>query len=162
VLQSLFAWKLLARLTGDVWLKALGTAFFVLAPPFIVRINWHLSLGAHWLILASLYLYFSPRLRLIPWILLFLAASLMTPILLAMTFLVFWAAHAKYYVNGDLSVLGGLKTLAIIITLLAVAMWEAGYFTVSSTGAAFPRFRFFCRVRPVQQRGNRTQSNFPL
>lgn len=135
LLQSFFAWKLLDRLTDGVWHKVFATLFFVLAPPFLWRIHWHLSLGGHWLILAALYLYFSCRFRPLPWILVLLAASLITPILLAMTILVFLAALVKHYSNGELSVLGGIKTLATTIPLLLFTMWEAGYFMVSAVGA---------------------------
>src|SRR5271165_5894719 len=85
LLQAFFAWKLLERIEDGVgvWPKVLGTLFFVLAPAFLWRIHFHFSLGAHWLILASLYLYLAPRFRAGLWILLLVFATLITPILLA-------------------------------------------------------------------------------
>lgn len=51
LLQSLFAWKLLDRLTDRVWHKFFATLFFVLAPPFVWRLQFHFQLGSHWLLL---------------------------------------------------------------------------------------------------------------
>jgi Family of unknown function (DUF6311) len=134
LLQAFFAWKLLERIQKGVCARVLGTLFFVLAPAFLFRIHGHLSLGAHWLILASLYLYLSPRFPEAAWILLLVVASLITPILLAMALLIFIAALAKHFFCHDLTLVkvAGVGGLTFIILLFA--MWEAGYFMVSTPG----------------------------
>ena len=134
MLQAFFAWKLLGRITDRVWHKVFAVLFFVLAPPFVYRLLVHFALGAHWLLLASLYLYLAPRFRSGPWILLVIVASLINPYLLAMTLLFFGAALAKHYTNGELRVAEGLKTVALTGALLLFVMWQAGYFMVSGVG----------------------------
>jgi hypothetical protein len=134
VLQSFFAWKILDRLTKRVWHKVFGTLLFVLAPPLVFRLSVHFALGSHWLLLASLYLYFSPHLRSGSWILLVVLASLTNPYLLVMTFLFFGASLAKHYASGELSMREGLTTVALTGGILAFAMFEAGYFMVSTVG----------------------------
>jgi hypothetical protein len=80
------------------------------------------------------YLYFSPRFRARWWILVLIAASLITPILLAMTILVFAAALAKHCFNRELGILEAIKSIAMAMALLLFVMWQAGYFMVSSVG----------------------------
>lgn len=142
LLQSFFAWKLLGRMTDRVWHKVFATLFFVLAPPFVWRLQFHFQLGSHWLLLASLYLYLSPRFRSISWLILLILASLITPYLFAMTILLFGATLAKHCTNGELRIMQGLKTVALTISLLLFVMWQAGYFMSSTVGdAGFGYFR---------------------
>jgi hypothetical protein len=144
-LQALFAWKLLDRLTdGKVgaWRKTVATAFFVIAPVFVWRIHWHFALGAHWLLLAGFYLYFSPGLNATHWIILLLIASLVTPINLAMVLIIFVAALARQYFSREINLLIVVRTLAIAFLLLLFTMWQAGYFMVSEVGSGgFGEFR---------------------
>ena len=60
VLQAVFSYKLCRRFTGDGLLAALGSAFFIISPPLILRMVGHFDLIAHWLVLASLWVYFRP------------------------------------------------------------------------------------------------------
>ncbi|MBV9671370.1 MAG: hypothetical protein JO076_00910, partial [Verrucomicrobia bacterium] len=139
LLQAFFGWKLLGRLTGTknmAWTRALATTFFVLAPPFVWRIHWHFALASHWLLLASLYLYFAPRFRLLPWVILLVVASLVTPILLAMVILIFAGCLASRYFDRELSLGGAAKALAITVPILFLTMWEAGYFIITELGAS--------------------------
>jgi hypothetical protein len=134
LLQSFFAWKILDRLTNHVWHKVFGTLLFVFAPPFVFRLSPHFALGSHWLLLASLYLCFSPYLRSRSWILLVVLASLINPYLLAMTLLLFGAALVQHYSSGQMSIGEGLKAVALTGGILVFVMWEAGYFMVSTVG----------------------------
>src|SRR5262245_21242767 len=82
LLQALFAWKLLGKITELAWHKVFGTLLFILAPPFLLRLQVHFALGAQWLLLASLYLYFSQRFPWKSWIVLLVLASLINPYLM--------------------------------------------------------------------------------
>jgi hypothetical protein len=57
ILQALFGYKIGFALLKDRLLAALASAFFTLAPPFVLRTGFHFSLSSQWLILASLWLY---------------------------------------------------------------------------------------------------------
>ena len=55
-LQFFFCFKIIYFFTRDYKFSALSAIFFTLSPILIYRMNVHLSLGAHWLILASFFL----------------------------------------------------------------------------------------------------------
>lgn len=60
-LQGVTAWLLLRLFTQRVWPLCAGTLLFLCMPVFIERAFRHSALGAQWLILWALYLYFSGR-----------------------------------------------------------------------------------------------------
>ena len=55
-LQYFFSFKILNFLTKDYFFSILSAIFFLISPILMYRLNLHLSLGAHWLILAFFYL----------------------------------------------------------------------------------------------------------
>lgn len=59
VLQAIFSWKLLEKITKNFWLKFLGSIYFILAPPLLWRLHGHPQFLGQWLILAAIYLYLS-------------------------------------------------------------------------------------------------------
>jgi hypothetical protein len=91
VLQAVFAWKLLT-----IWVKhwehaVLGTYFFCFAPIFIDRMTVHLALAGHWVILAGLYLLFSPKSTFKHWIVLAVVSMLVQPYLAIICAALFFA-----------------------------------------------------------------------
>jgi len=54
-LQLFFSFKIIYFLTKNYNYSFIGSFFFLFSPTLIERIHYHLSLGAHWLILAVLY-----------------------------------------------------------------------------------------------------------
>lgn len=71
VLQSYFAYLLLSRWIDNLTLRLIGAVFFVIAPIFLIRFGGHIAgLLSHWVILAALYLYFSPNFKGRSWVLL--------------------------------------------------------------------------------------------
>ena len=129
MLQGVFAYKLLSLFSTDRIAVLLGTAFFVLAPPFWWRINIECdALAAHWLILAGLYLYFRENFRQRDWIGLLCLATLTHAYLLAMV-LAIWGADTlqrwlKKQISLRMAVVYGLSVAAS----LALVMWVTGYF----------------------------------
>ncbi|HWZ91543.1 MAG TPA: DUF6311 domain-containing protein, partial [Polyangiaceae bacterium] len=61
VLQAWFAWLLVGLVTKVPLARAAGMGFFVLAPPFLWRLQGHYQMEGQWLLLASLYVCFGPR-----------------------------------------------------------------------------------------------------
>ena len=55
-LQLFFSFKILKKFTNSVPYSLIGSIFFLIAPIFIYRLNHHVSLIAHWLLLFTLYL----------------------------------------------------------------------------------------------------------
>ena len=127
VLQAVFAWKLLT-----IWIKhwehaALGTFFFCFAPIFIDRMTVHLALAGHWVILAGLYLLFSPKSNFRHWLMLAVVSMLVQPylaIICAALFLA-WALVALLETRF---VLQFTKRLCIFVVALFVSGWSSGLF----------------------------------
>ena len=55
-LQLFFSFKILKKFTDSIPYSLIGSIFFLIAPIFIYRINYHVSLSAQWLLLFALYL----------------------------------------------------------------------------------------------------------
>ena len=54
--QLFFSYKIIKKFTDSESYSLIGSIFFLLAPIFIFRMNWHASISAHWLLLFTLYL----------------------------------------------------------------------------------------------------------
>ena len=54
--QLFFSYKILMKFTNSSTYSILGSLFFIFAPIFIFRLNWHASVSAQWLLLFALYL----------------------------------------------------------------------------------------------------------
>jgi len=127
VLQAVFAWKLLT-----IWIKqwehvVLGTYFFCFSPIFIDRMTVHLALAGHWVILAGLYLLFSPKSTFKHWLVLASVAMLVQPylaIICAALFLA-WVLIALLETRA---VFQFAKKLCIFIGVLFASGWASGLF----------------------------------
>lgn len=145
ILQAFFAWKLLSLISEDLMIQILGTLFFVFAPPFLNRITAHMSLGAHFLILAALYLSLKPQIfkRKLAWSVLISVTALVHPYLLAMVALL-WISNLFFQiVSRHLTIKNALLEFAIVFSLLIIACWQEGYFIVGVAGAAVGGFGIF-------------------
>lgn len=144
-LQGLFAYLLLARISGDHWVSLAGSLLFILLPSLFFRIG-HDTLVAQWLILAALYLYtfpFSGRAALAGLGLLALA-TLVHAYLLLMVLAIggtWWLANLpRQWQSGGFREKAGalVYPLVAMAWLLAIA-YLAGYF-VAGGGLAAPGF----------------------
>ena len=127
VLQAVFAWKLLT-----IWVKqwehvVLSTYFFCFAPIFIDRMTVHLALAGHWVILAGLYLLFSPKSKFKHWILLAVVSMLVQPYLAIICAALFfaWVLIALIETRAYFQV---VQKLCIFIGFLFISGWSAGLF----------------------------------
>ncbi|MES2535664.1 MAG: DUF6311 domain-containing protein [Pseudomonadota bacterium] len=132
VLQAWFAWKLTGLLSDRTAIRTLGTGLFVFAPPMLLRMGGHLSLAGHFLILAALYLSFhpAPGRRRGAWVLLLALAALVHAYLLAMVALLWLADLAGKTMSRTLPMRSGVLELALVLSVTAIACWQAGYFSV--------------------------------
>lgn len=131
MLQAWMAWRLLSLVSPDLWLRAAGTIFFVLAPPLLIRMSWHMSLGAHFLLLAALYLVLAPALRRrrLAW-----GAVLATGVLVHAYLFVMVAALWLVDLLGrwrarELRARQAMVEFALLFACSAALSWLAGYFT---------------------------------
>jgi hypothetical protein len=134
VLQAWFAWKLLGLVSSHVGVRAVGTALFLFAPPMIMRMPFHLSLGGHFLVLASLYLGLHPdlRRRRLAWGALLAAAALIHAYFLAMVAVIWIADLTAGYFRKKLTLQSVAIELIGLFSLVSFCCWQAGYFSVGS------------------------------
>jgi hypothetical protein len=127
VLQAIFAWKLLT-----IWVKhwehaVLGTYFFCFAPIFIDRMTVHLALAGHWVLLAGLYLLFSPKSIFKHWIVLAVVSMLVQPYLAIICAALFFAWLLIALLNTR-AVFQFIQRLLIFIGVLFTSGWSSGLF----------------------------------
>lgn len=140
VLQAWFAWKLLSLMSDSFWIRIFGSFLFVFSPTMMLRVGLWTSLASLFLILAALYLIFRPNQtrRTLYWSLLIGIASLIHFYLLAMV-LALWLASLMddLFLQKKLSILKGLMESTVILIVLLICLWQAGYFSVNAgSGAA--------------------------
>jgi hypothetical protein len=154
VLQAWFAGKLVGLVSESKAIQAIGAALFVFAPPLLWRLHGHLNLVAHFLILAALYLVFSPaekRPR-IAWGILLVVSSLVHAYLLAMVALLWIAGLTQDAIRRKLLTQQFILELGVLMAVTGIACWQAGYFSVgpgtSSGGYGFYRMNLLSLVDP--------------
>lgn len=128
MLQAIFSWKILEKVTGNIWLKLLGSIFFVLAPSFLWRLHGSPSFLGQWLILAGIFLYLSSPYHKWGWLILLCISSLVHPYFLLML-LALWSADLimRKFIN-ELTSEELIKYAFLTGIILLVVMWQAGYF----------------------------------
>jgi hypothetical protein len=128
LLQAWFAFKLVGRLTNDTVVCLAGTAFFLSASIFLLRIYMHPALSAQWLIIAGFYLAFDEKFRSRAWFILLCVAIWVHAYLFVMVAFL-WLADIvqrlwRRECSPKKSVLHGISVFAVVLIL----MWAAGYF----------------------------------
>ena len=132
-LQAVMAWRLIGLVTPHPLPRLAGTLLFALSPTMLNRLAGHIALGAHFLLLAALYLCLTraaPLLRLLQWTGLLLLASLIHSYLLPMV-AGFWAADwLARLVARDRR--GWLLAIEALVTPGAglSGLWLAGFFAL--------------------------------
>ena len=134
MLQGLFAFRILYRLTSAPLASLVASAFFIIAPPFLLRVPGHFALAGHWILLAGLWLYLASNFRARGWGLLAIVASLVHGYLLVMLLSVWTADIAQRLLKKELGVRQAALIAVTTLALLVLCMWAAGYFAVSSPG----------------------------
>lgn len=126
MLQVVFAWALLRRHAPGVVALWLGTALLAALPTLFARYV-HANLFAHWLILASLWLYTDERrsAALRWWLPLIAAAALIHSYLLVMVGAIWASAMLEAFVRGDGRTRGAIsaQAAAVLALVAALAVW---------------------------------------
>ena len=148
-LQGYFGAKLLTRFISEGSAIFFGSLFFVLSPALLFRVGVmnHYHLGAHWMILLGLYLYFDDDARARAWSTLLCFAMLTSVYIAAMLLAVFFAHQMKIMLCTR------SFRISLIATPLAFAIlgfWLMGYLSMqgSVTGSNFFRLNAFAYLNP--------------
>lgn len=131
ILQAIFSWKLLEKITDNQWFKFLGSIFFVLSPVFLSRYTGIFFLG-QWLILAAIWLYLSLRFRSYAWCALLCTSSLVHAYFLFMLLTLWIADLINRKILIELTYLQIIKHFFLTALILLIVMWQAGYFMLHS------------------------------
>jgi len=140
ILQGYFASLLLGQVIQNPILNLLGTFFFLLSPTLVhLSLLGHESQACHWLILASLYLYFqADSLRnKIKWVLVMLASAMIHFYLLVMVIIIWMGYLLKHLLEGNREkIISVIKFGAVSSISTLLAMWVAGYFVIDAASSA--------------------------
>jgi len=148
LLQSFFAWKLLGLASDDRAsgrergiVQLMGAGLFVFAPPLLFRLNMgHYALVGHWTILAALLLNLRPPRRpVLAWSALIFATALIHTYLLAIVCFLWGSSWVSRSMVGKRNRMVAAGEIVGIACLAVGALWEAGFFLVSS-GRDLPGF----------------------
>ncbi len=165
ILQGFFAEKILGHFGLLTHERILGSLSVVVAPALIYRLVMsHLDLGAHWTILAGLYLYwaseFATRTRI--WTVLLGATLCIHMYLFVMVFAIALAAAIKDGLpSKDRTPLSTLvRQFSLVAVILGVVWWLLGYAALlgSARGVGFFRLNAFAFINP----GGGPSSEFSL
>lgn len=144
MLQGLFGYLLLERLLKKKSLAVIGSVIFILSPIMLFRLGGHSALGAHWLLLWSLFLVLEPygNIRIGQWTAILLLCLLIHPYLFFMCGAVFVAdLLRRVCIINTIS----LKRASVFFTLeVAAALvmsFLVGIFSVG--GGAAPGYGVF-------------------
>jgi hypothetical protein len=154
-LQGYFACRLLMLFTRRGSVLVGGVLLFLLSPIMLLRSQEHLALTAHWIVLASLYLYYAPpdKRRLLQWLALLWLAPWVHAYLMFMAYAV-WAAYVLRHgvLDRRWPVMRTLLWMACAFGGSLSMMWLAGYFgdmDVSAGGFGYYSMNLLAPLLPA-------------
>ena len=148
-LQGYFGAKLISRFGVTALHCILGSVFFVTSPALLYRtgVMNHYHLGAHWMILLALYLYFDSRNRVRAWAVL-LPFAMLTSIYIATMLLGIFVAHqVKLYLRSQKLT---VKDVSLPLISALGGFFVMGYLEMESTvtGSNFFRLNLISFLNP--------------
>jgi len=138
MLQGMFSYLILKHYFKQKILAVLGSIFFILSPTMLFRLNGHFALGAHWLLLWSLYLNLKSTsvFKIKQWTAIIVLSLLTHPYLFIMCGALFMADLLQHlFVTKTLQWKKALYILIAEMLLTILAAWIVGIFAVGNSGA---------------------------
>lgn len=136
-LQAFFAWKLTSIASENILIKTLGAGLLVFSLPMLSRLNEqtaHYALAGHFLILAALYLCFSPKqeYKRYEWPILLTLSVLIHFYIFAMVAAIWLAQYLDDIFQHKKMALKNVTPEPILALIsVGLASWLAGYFVIS-------------------------------
>ncbi len=134
-LQYYFSYKIINYLTRNNLYSAISSIFFIISPILIYRLNLHLSLCAHWLILASIYLDLNHNQKKILFKKIFLIVLSSLIHFYFTIILIFMNIFFSFFNNKTKISKNFLKENLLIFFFLIISMYLVGYFHIPATDA---------------------------
>lgn len=133
VLQAVFAVLIAYHLGLSRILQLAAAIFCVIQPAFLARLDVHLALSGHWVLLAAIYLYVrKPAPAIWAWPLLLATVSAIHGYLLVMVFAIWFAAVVQRAWLGSASPRRLGIEAAITIAAIVATLWLCGVFMAGS------------------------------
>jgi len=140
IFQAYFSWLLIGLIKPNWTIRSLATVLFLFAPPFLIRVGFHASFCAQFLIIASLYQVLRPQIKSFntSWILLIAAAALINGYILFMVLLIYLGNLMDLALTQKIMrPIIAIKELCLSLIVLLFSLWLAGYFVPGASGGEF-------------------------
>tara|TARA_Y100000590_G_C15736741_1_gene1018782 strand:+ start:871 stop:3015 length:2145 start_codon:yes stop_codon:yes gene_type:complete len=145
-LQLFFSYKIIKKFTNSEIYSFIASIFFLIAPIFIFRVNWHGSFAGQWLLLSALYLSLFKDIYKFnnSWILLIILSALIEYSSLIMILGIYSLLRIFNLQLNKNDILKIIKDFFIISILLLLTLYLAGYFEVRASdtlGVGFGQYK---------------------
>jgi|TARA_Y100000310_G_scaffold331040_1_gene403894 hypothetical protein len=130
--QLFFSFKILKKFTNSDLYSLVGSIFFLIAPIFIFKINWHGSAAMGGLLLCTLYLGLTKEINesKLSWIVLIIVASLIEYSSMLMIIVVYSFLRIINFTFDKKSFFELTKDFFLISSLLLFTLYITGYFEI--------------------------------
>ena len=128
--QLFFSFKILKKFTNSAPYSLIGSFFFLFAPIFVYRLQWHASLAGQWILLFALYLGLTQKIDKAKWSWFFLIilASLINIYLTVIILTVYSVLRIFNFSFDKKSFFKLIKDFFIISIPLLLTLYIVGYF----------------------------------
>ena len=127
-LMLLFSYKLLNIFIPNKLICFISSTFFLIAPPFIDRVFLQQAVSSHWLVIASLYFYYSNQYSYKIWNLILIISILINGYLATIVFAVFIAStFINYYKSSKLVF---FKKVFFTLFFMILVSYSTGLFSI--------------------------------
>ena len=145
-LQLFFSFKILKKFTDSIPYSLVGSLFFLIAPIFIYRIDYHVGLSGQWLLLCALYLGLTHRIdkSKLLWTLLIVLSSLIFLYFTATILIVYSVLRIFNFYFEKENPFKVAKDFFIIAVITLLTLYIAGYFEIrfiDSMGLGFGNYK---------------------
>ena len=131
--QLFFSFKVLKKFTNSVPYSLIGSFFFLIAPIFLFRLQWHYSLAGQWVLLFALYLGLTKKIDQAKWSWLFLIilSSLINVYYMGIISIVYSLFRIFNLKFEKESLFKLVKDFFIFAIPLLLTLYIVGYFEIS-------------------------------
>ena len=131
-LQLFFSFKILKKFTNSDSHSLIGSLFFLIAPIFVFRVNWHAAGAGHWILLFTLYLILMKKVdkTKLQWIFIIIFSSLVNYSFTALILVVYSFLRVLNLKFNKQIIFKFLKDFILIFLLLILVLYIVGYFEV--------------------------------
>ena len=127
-LMLFFSYKLLNIFIPNKLICFISSTFFLIAPPFIDRVFLQQAVSSHWLVIASLYFYYSNQYNYKIWNLILIISILINGYLATIVFAVFIAStFINYYKSSKLVF---FKKVFFTLFFMILVSYSTGLFSI--------------------------------